>query len=233
MSNFGCGHLNHIITATCVRWVPDWLISGKRKSCIINTDANSVLAGSTFVLEENLEPECVSLLCTTHRFWRSHYSYFSKSGISIRPTPAPPSPSPRRHNVCTRSLQLLMSLLITLSAELMASPAVFRVPGAAVCSGKRCSLAMFDFYTHYSLGRVRLGTTVLESEPTTKKKRKKENGLRRIKDVLIAMCLPPQLLLLPLFLLNDEWLATQLDYPKPETSQAALDVIIIFFRNLV
>lgn len=57
-----------------------------------------------------------------------------------------------------------MSLLITLSAELIASPAVLGIPGAAECSGKRCSLAMFDFCAHYSLGRVRFGTTGLKSE---------------------------------------------------------------------
>lgn len=80
-----------------------------------------------------------------------------------------------------------MSLLITLSDRADGFSSSARIPRAAECSGKRCSLAMFDSYAHYSLGRVRLGTAALESERTTQKK----NGLRRIKDVLIAvLCLP-------------------------------------------
>lgn len=123
-----------------------------------------------FLLEETLEPERVSFLVY-------HTPLFGEVATSISQNPGfPLPPSPCRCNACTRSAQLLMSLLITLSAELIASPAVRGVPRAARCAGKRCSLAMFDFFAHYSLGRVRSGTTVLEEKK--KKERKKKQPLK-------------------------------------------------------
>lgn len=138
---------------------------------MISTGATAALTSSTFSWRElsNLNA------CP----WRvPHTPHFGKVVIPISQNPLFPlhSSSPAAHcrcNACTRSAQLLMSLLITLSVELIASPAVLGIPGAAECSGKRCSLAMFDSCAHYSLARVSLGTTVLESGKTAESSKRK------------------------------------------------------------